>query len=245
MTAPLHRFSRIVGSLRIGGDWFQRAGLAQEGPAPKGLCDRLDDLCPAGTRASDVPPAVRAFFEDPGALELEIASSWRPLAGALWRVGVAVMRAVGQLCLPLRGARVHARMVRLDGAKEGRGDARGVVRTRAEDGAVFQVFAYGVTAGMMSVAIPLPGGHLAGLLRLYREGTTVTLTSRPGGAETRTGVWWVTPWFSVRTPLEETLRFEADGGAPGAFRATHEQRAFGRVVVEHAYRFTLRGAGAP
>lgn len=64
------------------------------------------------------------------------------------------MRAVGQLCLPLRGARVHARMVRLDGAKEGRGDARGVVRTRAEDGAVFQVFAYGVTAGMMSVAIP-------------------------------------------------------------------------------------------
>jgi hypothetical protein len=240
VTAPLHRFSRIVGSLRIGGDWFRRAGLTQEADAPKGLCDRLDDLCPTGMRASEVPPSVRAFFEDPGALELEIASSWRPFMGALWRVGVVVMRAIGQLCLPLRGARVHARMVRLDGAKEGRDDARGVVRTRAEDGAVFQVFAYGVTAGMMSVAIPLPGGHLAGLLRLCEEGGAVTLTSRPGGGETRTGVWWVTPWFSVRTPLEETLRFEDDGETAGAFCATHEQRAFGRVIVEHAYRFTPR-----
>lgn len=55
MTAPLHRFSRIVGSLRIGGDWFQRAGLAQEGPAPKGLCDRLDDLCPADARVRRSP----------------------------------------------------------------------------------------------------------------------------------------------------------------------------------------------
>ncbi len=238
MTPPLHRFSRVVGSLRIGGDWFRRAGLVREGPAPKGLCDRLDDLCPAGMRATDVPPTVRAFFEDPASLDLEITSRWRLLPGWLWRVGVWGMRAIGQLCLPLRGARVRARMVRLDGAKEGRGDARGVVRTRAEDGAVFQVFAYGVTGGLMSVAIPLPGGHLAGLLRLCMDDGVVTLTSRPGDNEARTGVWWVTPWGSLRTPFEETLRFETTGDE--GFRATHEQRAFGRVVVEHAYRFTPR-----
>jgi hypothetical protein len=238
--APLHRFSRIVGSLRIGADWFERAGLAREGPAPRGLCDRLDDLLPAGVAASDVPRAVRAFFEDPAALELEVATAWRPLAALAWRVGAAVMGAVGQLRLPHRRAVVRARMVALDGAREGRGDARGVVRTRADDGGVFQVFAYGVTAGLMSVAIPLPGGHLAGLLRVAVARGVVTLTSRPGDGEARTGVWWVTPWFSLRTPLEETLRFEADGEAgPGSFRATHEQRAWGRVMVEHAYRFRV------
>ncbi len=239
--APLHRFSRLVGSLRIGADWFERSGLAREGPAPRGLCDRLDDLMPPGVSASEVPPAVRAFFEDPASLELEITSAWRPLAGLLWRAASRVMDAVGQLRLPRRHAVVHARMVALDGAKEARADARGIVRTRVDDGGVFQVFAYGVTAGLMSVAIPLPGGHLAGLLRVRVEGPPVTLTSRPGDGDGRTGVWWVTPWASLRTPLEETLRFEAGDGPPGSFVATHEQRCFGRVLVTHAYRFRPRG----
>ena len=49
-------------------------------------------------RASD---EVRAFFEDPASLELEITSVWRPLAGLLWRAASRVMDAVGQLRLPL------------------------------------------------------------------------------------------------------------------------------------------------
>lgn len=237
---PLHRFSRLVGSLRIGEDWFERAGLTHPGEAPRGLCDDLGALLPPGVRVDDVPVAVRAFFEDPAALTLEITTAWRPLAGLLWRLGARVMDLVGQLRLPRARATVRARMVRLDGAREGRADARGIVRVREDDGGVFQVFAYGVTEGLMSVAIPLPGGHLAGLLRLRVEGPTVTLTSRRGDGDERTGVWWVTPLGALRMPLEETLRFEAEAEAPGAFRATHEQRAFGRVMVVHAYRFRRR-----
>jgi len=239
---PLHRFSRLVGSARIGSDWFERAGLACAGERPRGLCDRLEELLPPGAGA--IPPSVRAFFEDPAALTLEVTSTWQWLPGLCWRVGARVMAAIGQLCLPHHRATVSARMVRLDGAREGRADARGIVRTRDDEGgAVFQVFAYGVTAGLMSVAIPLPRGHLAGLLRLRVEGPAVILTTARGDGEARTGVWWVTPWASLRTPFEETLRFADDGGAPGAFTATHEQRCGRWLLVTHAYRFAPRAGG--
>lgn len=243
MPPPVHRFSRIVGGLRVGADFFDRAGLAAPGPPPRGLVARLDDLAPPGVSLDGLSPAVRAFFEDPGALLLRVRPSWRPWAGAAWRVLRPLSVAVGQLCVPLREAVVRARTVALDGAREGRPDARGVVRAFDDTGAVFQVFAYGVASTpsgpRMSVAIPVPTGHLAGLLRLTRDGDAVTLSTRAPDA----GVWLVTPLGSLRVPLDETLRLwpatPADDGAwPGAtLRGHHAQSLFGRVAVEYDYAF--------
>ncbi len=243
MPPPPHRFSRIVGGLRIGPDFFDRAGLSVDAPPPRGIVARLDDLAPQGASLDGLSPAVRAFFEDPGALLLRVRPRWRPWAGAAWRVLRGLFVAMGQLCVPLREAVVRARTVALDGAREGRPDARGVVRSFDDTGAVFQVFAYGVTATpsgpRMSVAIPLPLGHLAGLLRLTRDGDAVTLSTRGPDA----GVWFVTPLGSLRVPLDETLRLwpatPADDGAwPGAtLRGHHAQSLFDRVAVEYDYAF--------
>jgi hypothetical protein len=249
-----HRFSRIVGAPYIGADFFARAGLATGEPPPRGLVARLEDLAAPGADLGAVPAEVRAFFEDPGSLELRIRSRWRGAFRLAWRAMRVAMRAVGQLVMPLDGATVRARMVALDGAREGRADARAVVRTYEDTGEVFQVFAYGVAvidgAPRMSVAIPLPGGHLAGLLRLAVEGASVALSSRPASRDDPSGVWFVTPRFSFRMPLEETLRFwragdagapEVEGAWPGVtFVARHEQRLWGALVVEHAYAFRPR-----
>lgn len=246
------RFSRIAGGLRIGGDFFERAGLASGAPAPRGLVGRVEELADARVDMARVPDEVRPFFEDPASLQLSVRSRWSPWARVAWRLARAVMRAVGQLVLPVERATVRARMVALDGAREGRLDARGVVRTYEDTGEVFQVFAYGVSnvdgSPRMSVAIPLPGGHLAGLLRLETADGAVALTSRGASA----GVWFVTPWCSLRLPLEETLRFwsardpAAAVSAEGrpwsdvSLVALHEQRLFGAVVVAHWYAFRPR-----
>ncbi len=237
----------------MGVDYFARAGLALDAAPPRGLIDRVEALADTGADLGALPHEVRAFFEDPASLELRVRSRWRPVFRGLWRVMRGVMRAVGQLHLPLDEAVVRARMVALDGAREGRSDARGVVRTWADTGEVFQVFAYGVAsvagAARMSVAIPWPGGHLAGLLRLTVEEATATLTTRPRHANDGVGVWFVAPRWSLRLPLEETLRFWRvdDPAAPldrgdrawprATFVARHEQRLFGALVVEHFYAF--------
>ncbi len=236
-----HRFSRIAAGARVGVDWFWRAGLARDDlPAPRGLVTRFEALASPRARHAAVSPAVRAFFEDTAALELHVRSRWRWPFSWAWRASRWLFTLVGQLRMPLDEARVDTRIVALDAAREGRDDARGVVRT-TDGGEVFQVFAYGVTSdGAMSVAIPWPGGHLAGLLRLDVEGRAVTLSSRADG------VWFVTPRASLRLPLEETLRFwpADDPDAPrdrawpdATLVCRHEQRLFGAVVVEHTHTF--------
>lgn len=247
-----HRFSRIAATLYVGVDFFHRAGLSRDDvPAPRGLVDRFEQLCPPSLDTARLPASVRAFFEDTASLDLHIRTRWHPLARLFWTVGRLVMRAVGQLCLPLDTAHVRTKMIALDGAREGRDDVRGVVRSTVDDGRVFQVFAYGVTEAMMSVAIPLPLGHLAGLLRveLSGDGRAVTLTSQRDDGALPTGVWYVTRYFALPMPLGETLRFWSadDPDAPIAagdrawpdatLVALHTQTLFGLTVVKHTYTF--------
>lgn len=251
MSDAPHRFSRLSGGRHIGAEFFVREGLATRALAPRGLVDRLEDLAGDGVDCARISPSVRAFFEDPAGLDLRVRSRWRAGFRLAWRLARGVMGAIGQLHLPLDTARVRTRMVALDGAREGRADARGVVRSYADTGEVFQVFVYGVArtpAGpRMSVAIPLPGGHLAGLLRLdvLNGGAEVVLTSRGASRDDHVGVWFVARVGSLRLPLEETLRFwSADAPEPLTFAETsdplvalHTQLLFGRVVVEHEYSF--------
>lgn len=251
MSDAPHRFSRLAGGWHIGDAFFVRAGLATQAPAPRGLVDRLEDLAGDGVDCARVSPSVRTFFEDPAGLDLRVRSRWRAGFRLTWRLARGVMGAIGQLHLPLDTARVRTRMVALDGAREGRADARGVVRSYVGTDDVFQVFVYGVartpSGPRMSVAIPLPGGHLAGLLRLEvsNDGAEVALTSRRASRDDLVGVWFVTRLGSVRLPLEETLRFWSANAPraptfaqPGAVMvASHEQRLFGYVVVEHEYSF--------
>lgn len=256
------RFSRLSGGLRVGDDFFARRGAlaaGNEGAAPLGLVDRIADLAHPAIDVARVHPAIVVFFERTGSLELLIRSHWRFPFSIAWRVFRRVMRAIGQFVLPLDEGRILTRVFAIDAARDGRADARGVVRSYADaDGGAMQVVAYATWARdgarYMSAAFPLPGGHVAGILRLDPHGEDedgrigVALTSRAKDGDDA-GVWFVVGPLAFPSPLHERLELWAAGMPcapreldPAVFAGTtivgrHEQRLFGVRFVTHHYWF--------
>jgi hypothetical protein len=242
----------------VGGDFFERIGAARaDRAAPAGLVDRLSDLGAAGLDVERIAPAVRLFFLDPGALRLRIASRWHGAFALVWALVRPLMRRVGQLALPRDRAEVVTRLVALDPERDGRADARGVVRAYA-DGEVMQVIAYATHraadgAGFMSAALPVPLGALCGLLRLellVADGGARLTSRRASGARSGdpVGIWFAPlRGPAVRVPLEETIELwpARAPGAPAELRAAagpddvivgrHVQRLAGLRFATHAY----------
>jgi hypothetical protein len=255
------RFSRFVGGLRIGADFFEREGaLALREPAPRGVVDRMADLANTGIDVSRVHPAVVVFFEDTASLELLVRSRWRFPFSVAWRVARGVMRLVGQFVLPVREARIVTRVHGLDAERDGRADARAVVRTYDDgSGGVMQAVAYATWerdgTRYMSAAFPLPGGHMAGILRLDAiaeddEGRLAVALTSSSRADDDAGVWFVVGPLAFPSPFGERLELyaagtpcaprdlDADGGFPDAtIVGRHEQRFFGVRFVTHHYWF--------
>ncbi len=227
-------------------------------PPPRGMIERLTDLAHPGLDVSLVHPAVAAFFEDTAGLELLVRSRWHFPFSVAWRMLRPLMRALGQFALPLAEARIKSRVACLDSAKDGRPGARGVVRSYVHGGEVMQVIAYATwtraTSSFLSAAIPLPGGQLAGLLRLDptdeddQNRVAVALTSVSRNADDA-GVWMVLGRVAFRSPFTERLALWPPGmkGAPpeldpAVFPGTslvgeHEQRIFGVRFATHRYWF--------
>jgi hypothetical protein len=212
-------------------------------------------LAHPGIDVARIHPHVRRFLERTGELDLRIRSRWSPWSRPVWRLARPLFGAVGQLVLPVREATIRTRLLALDTSRDGRRGARGVIREYADTGRPMQVFAYAVhdapDGRYMSAAIPLPGGNLAGLLRLESIGAdaegrlAVRLTSRAQSG----GIWFATPLLAVRLPLRETLALWPAGFdcAPRELDPSpvegcvlvgrHEQRLFGALVVRHDYWF--------
>lgn len=256
--------SRLRGALRVGDDYFARRGLTRAADvAPRGVVDRLDDLARPDVDVARIDPAIVPFFTDTASLRFVAESRWHGLAALLWPAVRAALWCVGQFVLPLRRATVRTEVLALDAARDGRPDARGVIR-RYDDGSVMQVVAYATYARdgarWMSASFPLPGSALCGHLRLVATGEThdghltVALTSRPADArDVTSGVRLaVGPW-SLRLPLGETLSFwPASSSArptsldPARVRgatlvAEHAQTLFGLRFATHRYWFIPEG----
>lgn len=253
--------SRLRGGVRVGPDFFARAGALvdrESRPAPRGIVDRMADYANPGIDTSRVHPAIVRFFEDTASLALHVESHWRFPASLAWRLLRRVMRAVGQFVLPERSADILTRVFAIDTSVDGRDDARAVVRTYEGTGEVMQVVSYATwqrdDAAYMSAAFPLPGGQIAGVLRLDpiaeddggRLAVALTSTTRDDDA----GVWLALGPLALRAPLGERLELwavgahvapsELDAGAvPGAtIVGRHEQRLFGVRFVTHHYWFS-------
>jgi hypothetical protein len=254
-TSPDIGWSRLRGNGRVGRDFFARRDMVLEDPSPpRGLVDSVEQLTAEGTPT--IHAAVRAFFEDCAGLELLIVPRWSfgfRLAGLLWH---AIARVVGQLSVPIRPSMISVRVVALC-AGDGPEHPRGVIRCYADTGRAMQVMAYGVTVHgarrYLNASFPLPLSHLTGLLRLDPivtvddQASGVSLSSRRSHPSDRSGIWWVTRWFHMRVPLEETLSLWAVADAPDDLAASelegctlvgvHEQRIFGLCFVRHRYWF--------
>ena len=257
---PSPRFARFRCGLRVGADYFTRErALARDASSPpRGLVDRLSDLSNPEIDVTRVHPAIAVFFEDTASLELHVRSHWRFPFSLAWRVVRPIMQWIGQFALPLREGRIATRILALDPARDGRSDARAVIREYAGSGAIMQVVAYATWehagARYMSATFPLPGGHIAGILRLDRlaedsEGRlAVALTSASRGADAA-GIWYVLGSLGLRAPLGERISLWAAGTdcAPpetdlSVLEGTtiigrHEQRMFGVRFVTHEYWF--------
>lgn len=259
------KWSRLGGGLRIGASFFERRGvLAPERAAkgsPKGVVDAMADLGNPEVDVARVHPDVARFFDDTGSLELHIVSQWRFPFSIMWWLVRPILALIGQFVLPRREARILTRVLPLDTARDGRADARVVIREYADTGEVMQAVAYATWANgdtrFMNAAFPLPGGHLTGVLRLHVVGEddegrlAVGVTSRPRNGD-GAGVWYVIGGVAIPLPLEERLDLWAPSMAsapqpldldmlPGAtIVGRHEQRCCGVRMVTHRYWFRPR-----
>lgn len=247
-------WSRLGGGLRIGPRYFERRGLATASPAPRGLVDAMDDLGADGDDLGAVPEAVQAFFLDTASLDLRIDPTWRLPLRPIVALVFLLARVFGQFVQPTRSSLIATRILAIDRARDGRADARGVVRTYA-DGRAMQVVAYATArvrdVRVMSAVFPLAMGHLVGLLRLEplraEDGRVVgaALTTSRRTPDEPTGVWYSLGGRRVPLPLREQLRLAVPTApTPELEGATivgeHDQWLFGVRVVRYRYWFRPR-----
>lgn len=253
--------SRLRAGAHVGLDVFARLGVERPDlPRPAGLVDSIDELAHPGIEPRRMHPDIVDFFERTSLLELLVRPRWMRGFRLASRALRRVLTHVGQLRMPLVPSRILTRIAALDDRIDGRPGARACLRSYAHDGGVMQAVAYATfrhgDTGYMSVAFPLPGCCLNGVLRLDPIGLddgrlAVCLTSepRPGRADDQVGVWLLLPGFRLRLPFSETMSLWAPSMAcvprdldldalPGmSIVSRHEQRLFGVPFGKYSYYF--------
>lgn len=239
-------FSGYSGGVKIGPTFFARKGALADRGAPRGVVDAMEDLAHPGIDVTKISPQVAAFFVDTAGLGLHIRSAWRFPISLLWWLVRPFMRWVGQFVYPAHEGRVVTRAFAIDRERDGRSDARGIVRTY-EDGGAMQTVAYATWARggvrFMSAAFPVPFGQVLGILRLDPlEGGGAVLTSRRHEGDDA-GVWMKFGPLALPAPFGERIELRpatSDDACPDNIPAptivgVHEQRLFGVRMVTHHY----------
>lgn len=255
------RASGISGGLRIGADFFARNDLLGKSAGanpPRGVVDHIDDLAHPDIDVTKIDPRVVAFFDDTAGLDLHIRSRWVFPFSIFWRALFFVVRAVGQFVYPRDEGRIVTRVFAVDRDRDGRADARGILRTYVDSDDVMQAVSYATweRAGkrFMSAAFPMMFGRMMGVLRMDPLGDGgVVLTSKRVNDDDA-GVWFAIGSVAIPMPLGERLELwppEAAGapteaapdGIPDAtILGRHEQRLFGIRFVTHYYWFWPTGS---
>src|SRR5262249_6347713 len=152
-----------------------------------------------GTRFERAHPAVRDFFERISELDLLVLPQW----SFGFRTGARIWHAfatwMGQLRLAVGPTRIVTRTFAIDRSKDGRADARGVLRLYEEGGPPLHVALYATHerdgVRYMNASFPLPGSQLHGVLRvdeIDQGGVVLTTYALPDRLDDA-GIWLVTP----------------------------------------------------
>lgn len=236
-------FSRFSSTGRVTTKFFDTHGFVDASrPSPTGLVDSLDVFARDLFDPRAVDDEVRAFYERTASHKLLVRPRWEPQWALGGRVFRAMMRPVGQLCLPVDATSdddMIARLVALDDVADGRpalGSHAGVrawLRHFADNGDTLYAAAYNTHAhdgvAYMNIGFPLPFANFSSVLRMdaltaHMNASRLQDSGRGGLALTTrgagdVGVYLSTRFGALRLPFDETVcvwsaRHGDDGVAP-------------------------------
>lgn len=250
-------FSRLSSWGSTGPDFFHRIGAYHEGIAPskmpQGLVDRLDEYRRSDFDPQALHPSIRAFYERTRDYDLSVTPHWRSGFRLMARIYRRWAERMGQMCLPLsaqgKNQAIRSAILPLRDEVDGRRKVRAWVRTY-ETGHPVYVAAYasheerGQT--YMNIAFPLPGGNITSILKLEAipletnsngfHGLSLTSWSQ-GSLQGDEGVYYATKWFSLRLPINETIRVWTAGREKDPFALEGNKVEDMTLVARHAMWF--------
>ncbi len=242
-------FSELRARWKVGADFFDRTGVAEETEAT-GMVDDIYAYDRDGKgqyfEADRVHPNVRDFYENTDAYEMVVVPDWERGFRAPASLYKLLASRFENINPATSETRIEGDVVGIDDAADGRSDVRSWTRRDASTGDGLLVGAYSshVNDGVRysTVAFPLPLSNFSGVLRFENtDGDGLLLTTYDGdGSEGETsygdgGLYIVTPLLPVRLPLDESLSVRvADEDADDE----HEREA--DVVVLHEMYFLGR-----
>ncbi|MEE6209677.1 hypothetical protein U3A55_05870 [Salarchaeum sp. III] len=256
-------FSPVNGGARIGADFPERAGLANDdASAPRGEMDDFDAFARPDFDTTRVAPGIRSFYEETRDFEMTYRATWhRPFrTGA--RLAAPLTTLFQQLNLPAPGdheaKRLESHFVPLDPEVDPRPGARAWVRTDPETGDAVFVALYAhhdadhgpagsrTPERFVNIAAPLPGGNLSTVLHLESfatdsaRGDGLRLTTRAPGdpglylVRDGTGFWLPMEQTFTVWPADATDAPDAPAGGAGVV-ATHEMWLLGGKFLTVTY----------
>lgn len=184
-------------------------------------------------------PQIVAFYEHTADYELWVYPDWQPRFRGLAQFYKRISTYLEQMNLPLSPEsdemHISSTILPLKEAVDGRAGVRGWVRRYPATGQAIYVAAYadhqweGET--YMNIAFPLPFGNLASILHLEAtqagEGLLLSSFSTRWGDQ---GVYFATPWLSIRLPINETITVFPAGASLEGYPTTLPQ---GELVAQH------------
>lgn len=214
-------FSRLRGRGRIGADFFERHHLTASGSI-QGLVDSMSVFASADFDPDVLSPAIRDFYERTARYELVVDPAWQrgffTAARLFKRLSVAVQQMNFPLARESGETLMESRIIPLNDQEDGRTGVRAWVRQFVDTRLPIYAAAYSTHTyrgrTYMNIAFPLPYCNLTSILRLYRDGEELVLTSLSGREKGDEGVYLVTPLMPLRLPINETIRVRSvDRGA--------------------------------
>lgn len=212
-------FSRLFGKWHVGAQFFDTLQPPDSEYKPTGLIESFADYARPDFNPEALPQELRHFYEHTQDYELQVIPEWQwgfrtAARGFHW-----LMQALGQMVLPLGREALEIQMQSLilpvDDARDGRQHVRAWVRSYRHSGKVVYAAAYSQHRHgeqlYMNIAFPLPWSQLSSILRLdsipaLGSRSALRLSSLPHPERSGDqGVFWVTPYFVVRLPINETI----------------------------------------
>lgn len=241
--------SSLTADRWVGEEYLERNGVV--GPhSPTGQLDLLSAYARPGFKPEAVHPAVRTFYEETHAYELQYDVQYHTGFRIGAQLGSWVTARIEQLNLPAPGAptkRTDSQIVDIDDAADGRTGTRAWVRTDTETGNAVFVAAYATHEHKgetyMNIGLPLPQCNLSAVLwidslDIDADGQGIRLSSQRRNEPGDEGIYLRTPVGPVRLPMHEDFRVwpvKPEARSESDLKAEHRLWLFGQRFLTITY----------